>query len=329
MGRDKKVLLNIVTGSAGFIGSTLTDRLLEKGEKVMGVDCFRDYYDPAMKRKNLSSAMRNENFRLLELDLSRDMLPDEKDLTGGQAFIIYHLAAQAGVRRSWGSQFSTYIRDNVAATQNLLEWCLKAEKLSNFVFASSSSVYGNVSKLPMEEDTTVPRPYSPYGVTKLAAENLVSLYHSNMNVPTVSCRFFTVYGPRQRPDMAFHRFMAAGLSNRPIHVYGSGEQTRDFTFVGDVVGGLISAANHTDGEVFNLGGGNRVSLNYSLAAIEDVMGKKLQQVREKTEYGDVKDTRASTEKARRILDWKPIVPLELGLEAEYRWLKDMRNGTSN
>lgn len=319
----KKVLLHIVTGCAGFIGSTLTDRLLEMGEQVTGVDCFRDYYDPAVKRRNLAAAMESDGFRLLDLDLSRTMLPDENDLAGGRPFVIYHLAAQAGVRRSWGSQFSTYMRDNVAATQNLLEWCLKAKDLRNFVFASSSSVYGNAVKLPMEEDTTVPRPYSPYGVTKLAAENLVSLYHSNLNVPSVSCRFFTVYGPRQRPDMAFHRFIAAGLRNRPIHIYGNGEQTRDFTFVGDVVRGLISAADHTDGEIFNLGGGNRVSLNHALAAIEEIMGIQLRRVRDKAEHGDVKDTRASTEKARRLLDWKPAVSLEQGLEAEFRWLKGM------
>ena len=213
----------IVTGCAGFIGSNLTDHLLREGGNVIGVDCFRDYYSPAIKRANLNSALKNDGFRLLELDLSSQPLPNPSTLTHGEPFVVFHLAAQAGVRSSWGSEFTNYTRDNIIATQNLLEWCLQADNMQNLVFASSSSIYGNPKELPMREDTTIPKPYSPYGVTKLAAENLVSLYHANYDLPAVSCRFFTVYGPRQRPDMAFHRFIAAGLHGKPITIYGGGE----------------------------------------------------------------------------------------------------------
>jgi nucleoside-diphosphate-sugar epimerase len=319
--KESKVLLNIVTGCAGFIGSTLADALLACGERVTGIDCFRDYYDPAIKRDNLGVALPDRNFRLLELDLADDPLPDIEDLTGGEPFVIYHLAAQAGVRHSWGEHFETYIRDNVAATQKLLEWCRGADNLRSLVFASSSSVYGSTRELPMNEDTSVPRPYSPYGVTKLAAEHLVNLYHTNYGIPAVSCRFFTVYGPRQRPDMAFHRFIMAGLKGEPILIYGSGEQTRDFTYAGDIVQGLLKAKEHAEGQVFNLGGGNRVTLNHALETLQEVMGVDLEQTRVKAECGDVKDTLASTEKAERELDWHPGTTLEEGLRAEFCWLK--------
>ena len=314
-------MLYIVTGCAGFIGSTLTDSLLAENEEVIGIDCFRDYYDPATKRANLKQAQKSSGFKLLELDLSRNALPDPVELTGGRPFIVHHLAAQAGVRKSWGREFSQYTRDNVTATQRLLEWCLEAKNLKNFVYASSSSVYGNVESLPMREDTTLPRPYSPYGVTKLAAEHLVSLYRTNYGLPTASCRFFTVYGPRQRPDMAFHRFILAGLKGEPITLFGNGQQTRDFTYVGDIVTGLRRAESHNKGEVFNLGGGNRVSLNDALATLQEVMEVELEVVHEKVQRGDVKDTWAATDKARRILDWQPATTLEEGLSSELDWIR--------
>lgn len=319
-------MLNVVTGCAGFIGSTLTDALLEKGERVVGIDCFRDYYDPSIKRMNLASAMDDQHFQLLEMDLSRQNFPSINELTGGEPFVIYHMAAQAGVRYSWGSHFEIYIRDNVAATQRLLEWCRGAENLENFVFASSSSVYGNARELPMREDSSIPRPYSPYGVTKLAAEHLVGLYNSNYGLPAVSCRFFTVYGPRQRPDMAFHRFMTAGLEGRAITVYGSGGQTRDFTFVGDIVRGLLLARKSTSGQVYNLGGGNRVSLNHALDTLQSVMGRDLQREVTEPERGDVKDTWADTSKAADELGWTPSTSLEEGLRAEYLWIRESRDG---
>jgi UDP-glucose 4-epimerase len=314
-------LLYIVTGCAGFIGSTLTDRLLADGEDVIGIDCFRDYYDPQTKRANIAAAAKSPNFTLLEADLSRKALPDAEELTGGRPFVIHHLAAQVGVRSSWGREFSQYTRDNVTATQKLLEWARTAPSLKNLVFASSSSVYGNVESLPMREDATIPRPYSPYGVTKLAAEHLVSLYRTNYGLPTVSCRFFTVYGPRQRPDMAFHRFILAGLAGQPITVFGNGQQTRDFTYVGDIVAGLRKAEPHPKGEVFNLGGGNRVSLNDALSTLQKVLEADLDITREDVQHGDVKDTWAATDKARRHLDWVPATTLEEGLSRELEWIK--------
>lgn len=317
---EEKILQYIVTGCAGFIGSTLTDLLLREGGNVIGVDCFRNYYDPAIKRAYLSSALEHDGFRLLELDLSSQPLPDPVTLTDGEQFIVFHLAAQAGVRASWGRDFNLYTRDNINATQNLLEWCLRADNIKNLVFASSSSVYGDAKELPMHEDRTIPKPYSPYGVTKLAAENLVSLYHANYGLPTVSCRFFTVYGPRQRPDMAFNRFMTAGLQHKPITIYGSGEQTRDFTFVEDITDGLIKAQTITNGEIFNLGGGNRVNMNHALDTLQKVMGIKLDIVYEESQQGDVKDTWASTEKAKQQFDWTPSILLEEGLRMEFEWL---------
>lgn len=318
---EGSVLLYIVTGCAGFIGSTLSDRLLRDGNEVIGIDCFRDYYNPSLKRSNIIEASQSKAFKLIELDLSRDDLPDVTELTGGSPFVIHHLAAQAGVRKSWGSEFSNYTRDNITATQRLLEWCLKADNLQNLVYASSSSVYGNVKILPMHEDTTIPRPFSPYGVTKLAAENLVFLYHTNYGLPVVSCRFFTVYGPRQRPDMAFNKFIHAGFSDQPIIIYGDGEQTRDFTFVDDIVEGLHKAEINTEGSIFNLAGGTRVTLNQALFILQKVMRTDLRITREKNKLGDVRDTCASTSKAREKLGWKSTTSLEDGLSAEYSWLR--------
>ena len=314
-------MLYIVTGCAGFIGSTLTDALLADGEEVIGIDCFRDYYDPRIKRANIKHAEGSRSFRLLESDLSRSSLPDPEELTSGRPFVIHHLAAQAGVRRSWGREFSQYTRDNITATQRLLEWARTAPNLKAFVYASSSSVYGNVESLPMREDATIPRPYSPYGVTKLAAEHLVGLYHRNYRLPATALRFFTVYGPRQRPDMAFHKFILAGLKGEPITVFGNGQQTRDFTYVGDLVDGLRKAENRTKGEVFNLGGGNRVSLNDTLGILEEVMDTGLEVVHEDVQRGDVRDTWAATDDARRFLDWNPKTTLKEGLTEELEWIK--------
>ncbi len=314
-------MLYIVTGCAGFIGSTLTDALLADGEEVIGIDCFRDYYDPAIKRANIQAAEKDKGFRLLELDLSRNALPDPQELASGRPFVIHHLAAQAGVRRSWGREFSQYTRDNVTATQRLLEWARTAPNLKSFVYASSSSVYGNVESLPMREDATIPRPYSPYGVTKLAAEHLVGLYHRNYRLPATALRFFTVYGPRQRPDMAFHKFILAGLKGEPITVFGNGQQTRDFTYVGDLVHGLRKAETRTRGEVFNLGGGNRVSLNDTLNILQEVMETNLEVVHDDVQRGDVRDTWAATDDARRCLDWNPGTTLKEGLTKELDWIK--------
>lgn len=312
----------VVTGCAGFIGSTLTDALLARGDRVLGIDCFRDYYDTETKRENLQNAMKEAGFTLLEEDLSRSTAFINEHLEPGMETVIYHLAAQAGVRKSWGSEFSVYTRDNILATQNLLEWASSAEGFANFVYASSSSVYGIPAKLPMLEDVTVPSPHSPYGVTKLAAENLTRLYTANTGLPSVSLRFFTVYGPRQRPDMAFHRFFRAAIDDRPIGVYGSGAQTRDFTFVDDIVNGLLLAENSTDGKVMNLGGGDRITLLKAIDTMSEVIGKHIRIDFSQAKKGDVPNTWASTEIAEKELGWTPGVSLDEGLRREFLWINN-------
>jgi len=314
------VLRYLVTGCAGFIGSSLTDRLLALNGKVIGVDIFRDYYDTSIKRKNLSDALRSPDFTLLEMDLAGDVSFLNHHISPDDDLVVFHLAAQAGVRKSWGSDFHIYTRDNVNATQNLLEWSQKRGKIRNFVYASSSSVYGIQKELPMEEDRTLPSPHSPYGVTKLAGENLVRLYTANTGLPSVSLRFFTVYGPRQRPDMAFYRFIQAALRNEPVGIFGTGEQTRDFTSIEDIVQGLILAEHSTDGLVMNLGGGNRVTLLHAIDTLSNIMGRTIRRNFTNCRKGDVPDTWASTERAAAILNWKPSVSLEEGLLKEYNWL---------
>src|SRR6202158_4859911 len=260
----------VVTGAAGFIGSHLCERLLALGHEVVGVDSFTDYYDRARKEQNLEASRANPDFKFEELDLvDGDLGPV---LQGAQ--VVYHLAGQPGVRPSWGSQFDRYVRDNVLATQRLLE-CLKETPVDRFVFAGSSSVSGAAEVFPTKE-SALPRPVSPYGVTKLAAEHMALLYTKNFGIPAVSVRYFTVYGPRQRPDMAFSRFMQAIVDGQAIEVYGDGEQTREFTYVSDAVEGTIKAATKdVVGQVFNLGGGSRVTVNRVLATLEDISHIKL------------------------------------------------------
>ncbi len=308
----------LVTGVAGFIGSHVAERLIERGDSVRGVDSFTNYYARSLKEKNLSGLMENHRFVLDELDLSTSDLDSVlKDVDA-----VCHLAAQAGVRASWGRSFETYTDCNITATQRLLEAC-KERSLARFVYASSSSVYGDTDDLPMREGGTT-RPVSPYGVTKLAGEHLAVLYHRNYRLPTVSLRFFTVYGPRQRPDMAFNRFISAALSGRPIEVYGDGRQTRDFTFIDDIVDGVVSALEKgPPGEVFNLGGGSRVSLNEAIDTLERVMGMKIERLHGASQKGDVRDTLADSSKARAELGFAPSVGLEEGLAREFEWLRSL------
>jgi len=310
----------IVTGCAGFIGSTLTDRLLSEGASVTGIDVFRDYYNTDIKRRNLALALENPLFTLIEKDLSKDISFLNRITEKTDELVIYHLAAQAGVRKSWGSDFRVYTRDNIDATQNLLEWAHSRGGIKNFVYASSSSIYGIPSTLPMTEEITVPVPHSPYGVTKLAAENLVRLYTANRGLPSASLRFFTVYGPRQRPDMAFNRFIQAAFQGKPIGVFGTGKQTRDFTFVNDIVQGLRLAENSTGGLAMNLGGGNRVTLLQAIETLGKVMGREIRIDFSEGKLGDVPDTWASAELALKELGWKPSVSLEEGLLQEVNWL---------
>jgi nucleoside-diphosphate-sugar epimerase len=305
----------LVTGAAGFIGSHLTAVLLDKGATVVGVDCFTDYYPRGIKEKNLEENRMRAGFRFAETRIQDADLPALLDAVTH----VFHLAAQAGVRKSWGKDFTTYTTNNIEATQVLLEACV-GRPLTRFVYASSSSVYGDRAAIPMREDA-MPQPVSPYGVTKLAAEHLCHLYTVNYGLPTASLRYFTVYGPRQRPDMAFHRFIKAALKNEPITLFGDGGQTRDFTFVGDAVAATLAAGERgVPGRAYNVGGGSRVSMNDVIAMIERIAGHPLAVTREDPQKGDMRDTYADTSLARQDLAFTPRVSLEEGIQAEYRWL---------
>ena len=240
----------LITGVAGFIGSTLGEKLTSLGHEVVGVDCFTDYYARQRKEKNLTALRDEPAFSLVEADIVRTDLA--KLLDGVDA--VFHQAAQAGVRASWGTTFESYVHHNVLGTQMLLEAVKKAKHVKRLVYASSSSIYGDTDDLPMREHS-LPKPYSPYGVTKLAAENLCELYRNNFGVSTVSLRYFTVYGPRQRPDMAFNKFIRNLLADQPLSIFGSGKQTRDFTFVDDIVDANIAAAVEPKASgIYNIGG---------------------------------------------------------------------------
>lgn len=305
----------LVTGAAGFIGSHLTGALLDRGAEVVGLDCFTDYYARSIKDANVDVNRGRAGFRFVEGRL-QDALGG--DLLDGVTH-VFHLAAQAGVRKSWGRDFRTYTENNVEATQRLLEACV-GRPIDRIVYASSSSLYGDNVTIPMREDA-LPQPVSPYGVTKLAAEQLCYLYWANHRVPTTSVRYFTVYGPRQRPDMAFHKFIRAAMHGEPITLYGDGEQTRDFTFVSDAVAATLAAAERgVPGRAYNIGGGSRVSVNHVLRLIEPIVGRPVTVRREPAQKGDMRDTYADTSLARTDLGFVPRVTLEEGLEAEYRWL---------
>ncbi len=306
---------SLVTGVAGFIGSHLAERLLEEGHEVVGVDCFTPYYARSVKEGNLKGLLSRSGFtfvegNLLELDLAALL----KGITH-----VFHQAAQAGVRASWGKEFEVYTSLNILATQLLLEAC-KGKELERFVYASSSSVYGDSAALPLSEDS-IPQPVSPYGVTKLAAEHLCHTYAYNYAIPIISLRYFTVYGPRQRPDMAFHRFMRALLQDDVIEVYGDGSQTRDFTFVADAVeANMLGMKCAESGKVFNVGGGSRVMLNEVLDTIQEIASRRARVKYLKSQRGDMKHTLADTTRAGKELGYRPRVGLKAGLKAEWDWL---------
>jgi UDP-glucose 4-epimerase len=309
----------IITGAAGFIGSTLTDTLLADPavEQVIGIDAFTDYYARPLKESNLEQARENDRFQLVEQDI-QDV--DWIALLSGGIDGVFHLAAQAGVRASWGDDFSIYSNTNILATQRLLEAC--REPGIRVVAASSSSVYGETKTFPMKEEHR-PQPVSPYGVSKLASENLGVLYHRNFGLPTVNLRYFTVYGPRQRPDMAFMKFIKAGFTGAPIHIYGDGEQTRDFTFVQDAVAATIGAMKTgKPGGVYNIGGGSRVSVNEMLKTLEELVGQKLNIQYTERAHGDVTHTFADTSAAKADLHFEPQVSLREGLQREIEWYKE-------
>jgi nucleoside-diphosphate-sugar epimerase len=308
----------LVTGAAGFIGSTLAELLVDAGHDVTGIDCFLDYYPREAKERNLESLRASPRFRLVEASLvDTDLAP----LVSGVDW-VFHQAAQAGVRSSWGDDFRIYSDNNVFATQRLLEAC-RATSLKKFVYASSSSIYGDSEDLPSRE-TSTPKPVSPYGVSKLAAEHLAWLYWKNYGLPTVSLRYFTVYGPRQRPDMAFHRFINSVMDDEPIVLYGDGEQSRDFTFVADIAeANVAAAASNAVGSVYNLGGGSRTTVNEVIATIGGLVGREPRVDRREVQKGDVKHTAADTSAARRDIGFAPRVTLAEGLARQVKWQKDV------
>jgi nucleoside-diphosphate-sugar epimerase len=304
----------VVTGAAGFIGSHLCDRLLAEGHQVVGIDSFSDYYERERKKRNIEQARSRENFSLVELDMVDGDVA--RALRG--AGVVFHLAGQPGVRPSWGDHFDRYVHDNIAATQRLLE-AVRESPVKRLVFASSSSVYGDAEMFPTKE-TALPRPVSPYGMTKLAAEHLVFVYTRNFGIPATSLRYFTVYGPRQRPDMAFDRFMGALVDGDEIEIYGDGEQTREFTYVSDAVDGTVKAASaDVVGQVINLGGGSRVSVNRVLDTLEGISGKTIRRRHLPAAPGDPRHTGASINVAREKLGWEPRVSLREGLALQWEW----------
>jgi UDP-glucose 4-epimerase len=306
----------VVTGAAGFIGSHLAEALARAGHDVVGIDSFSDGYAAALKEANAARAAEAGSFRLVRADLAEAALAPLLD----GASIVFHLAARAGVRGSWGREFDRYARDNLLATQRLLE-AARGLSLSRFVFASSSSVYGDARSLPVDEAAPTD-PVSPYGATKLAAEHLARIYHRSFGVPVVALRLFTVYGPRQRPDMAFHKFFRAVLADEPIEVFGDGSQTRDFTFVGDAVGAIVAAAEAPGaaGETVNVGGGSRVTLRESIGLIGEIAGRAPRVEYRPAARGDAAHTFASVAKAERLLGYRPKTSLADGLREEHRWI---------
>lgn len=313
----------VVTGVAGFIGSHLASRLLAEGVTVRGVDCITDYYDIHQKRANLASLESHADFTMVEadvLDLGHDALVRLLD----DASTLYHQAGQPGVRLSWSERFDLYQQRNVSVTQRLLE-AARSAPLERFVYASSSSVYGNARRYPTQEDD-LPRPHSPYGVTKLAAEHLCGLYGEVFGVPTVSLRYFTVYGPAQRPDMLMYALLEAALDGRPVAVYGDGRQVREFTYVGDVVAANLAAASAEvePGTVINIAGGSATSVTEVLDLASDLLDAPITIERQPAKPGDVARTGGSIERARALLGWSPVVGLREGLAAQLDWHRARR-----
>jgi UDP-glucuronate 4-epimerase len=303
----------LLTGAAGFIGSHLASSLLDQGHDVIGADSFTDYYARGVKEANLRPLGAAPRFSFVDADLSSADLAPLVDGVDG----VFHLAAQPGVRGSWGDSFAVYVRDNLVATQRLFEATARARV--RIVFASSSSVYGNAEAYPTAEDVR-PRPISPYGVTKLSCEHLAGAYTDSLALDVVALRYFTVYGPRQRPDMAFTRLTRAVVRGEEFHVYGTGEQSRDFTYVADAVAATQAAMERArSGAIYNVGGGAEASLRDVIELCERLTGRPAKIVYDASMPGDVRRTAADTSRIRSELGWAPRTRLEDGIAAQLAW----------
>lgn len=309
----------IVTGVAGFIGSHLTEKLLSKGYRVIGIDSFLNNYPRSFKEKNISNFLNHTNFTFINKNIINLSL---KELLTNVDY-IFHQAAQAGVRASWGKNFKSYNDNNILCTQKLLE-SVKESNIKKFIYASSSSVYGDTDKFPMKEKDKV-NPVSPYGVSKLAGENLCYLYWKNYNIPVISLRYFTVFGERQRPDMAFHIFIKSILQNKPLIIYGDGKQSRNFTHVDDIVkANLLATKSDVEGEIFNIGGdGKRITINDTISLMENIIGKKADKKYRRIAKGDVRHTAADCNKAKKLLRYNPNVDFKEGLIREIKWIQQL------
>lgn len=315
----------IVTGAAGFIGYHLSLKLLQEHISVIGVDVLTDYYDPGLKRSHIWELSKDKGFTFVERDLSKGL--DEAQLEGVD--YVFHLAGQPGVRSCWGDSFSEYTSHNVNATQRLLESIVRSgRRTPKFIYASTSSVYGDQQAEAVNEET-LPAPMSPYAVTKLAGEHLVRLYGKEYGLESVILRYFSVYGPDQRPDMAFSKLCRALYEGAEFTLYGNGEQSRDFTYVGDIVQGtLLAAKRGVPGQIYNLGCGRGVTMKDAVANLERLAGRSLAARMEPLQPGEMKQTLADISKAVRELGYKPNTQLEEGLALQWEaYVKEQPTGT--
>lgn len=308
----------VVTGSAGFIGSNLVRTLLEQGMTVVGIDSLVPYYPRWIKERNLAPLLKRPEFTLVEEDL---LTADLSAILVGADY-CFHLAAQPGVRASWGPDFERYTQSNVLGTQRVLEAARQVGTLRKVVCASSSSVYGRATDLPIREDANL-RPISPYGVSKLSTEHLCRAYSEQFSLRVTWLRYFSVYGPGQRPDMAFHRFIRAALAGEPIHIYGDGSQTRDFTYVTDAIAATVAAATGPAVGPYNVGGGSRVTLLEVLDGLEELTGRRIRRTYQPVQAGDVPDAWADLTRAHSDLGYQPSVDLRKGLSAEVNWVREL------
>jgi len=305
----------LITGVSGFIGSHLAERLISEGNEIIGVDSFLDNYSRKIKENNIRELLKKKSFNFIEGNVLGLNIGQILDQVEG----VFHQSAMPGVRASWGNNFYLYVENNVTSTQVLLEAC-KNREIGKFIYASSSSVYGDANELPINESTPT-LPISPYGVTKLAGENLANLYFKGFGIPTISLRYFTAYGPRQRPDMAFHRFITSIILGREIEIYGNGEQTRDFTFIDDVVEANLKAfLGGKVGEVYNAGGGSRVKLIQAIRIVEEISGRKAKLKYVDPQRGDVTHTYADISKSKADFGYSPRIDIYEGIRRHCEWL---------